>query len=67
MELLEQPLSRENLLENLIILNELPVNSFHQYHIYFTTISSFLTYLYSLNKIEYSMENGNVFYFAKPV
>lgn len=65
LELLEQPLTRENICENLTILNDLSLN-FKQYHLYFSTVSAFITYLYGLGKLEYSIENGCLYYFRKP-
>lgn len=62
LELLEKPLSKEQLLENLIILNDLYVN-FRQYHLYFTSMSAFLAYLFNSGKITYSVENGNIYYY----
>jgi glyoxylase-like metal-dependent hydrolase (beta-lactamase superfamily II) len=62
LELLEQPLTREDLLENLVILNELNLN-FTQYHLYLSSISAFITYLYNKDLISYSIENGKIYYY----
>lgn len=64
MELLEQPLTREDILENISILNELDMD-FKHYYINLSSISSFLTYLCQKNLIEYSIENGKLYYFIK--
>lgn len=65
LELLEQPLTREDICENLSILNDLVLN-FKQYHLNFSTISAFITYLYEEGKLSYSIENGRLYYFKKP-
>lgn len=64
LELLEQPLSREDLLENISILNDLSLN-FYQYHLNFGGISAFITYLYAKGLINYSIENGKLYYFKE--
>lgn len=62
LDLLDQPLTREDLLENITILNDLSLN-FYQYHLNFGGISAFVTYLYSKGFINYSIENGKLYYF----
>lgn len=62
LDLLDRPLSREDILENLIILNELPQN-FNQYHLYLSSISSYLTYLSNNNMLQSSVENGKIYYY----
>lgn len=62
LDLLDQPLTREDLLENITILNDLSLN-FYQYHLNFGGISAFITYLYSKGLINYSIENGKLYYF----
>ena len=64
LELLDQPLSREDLLENISVLNDLSLN-FYQYHLNFGGISAFITYLYSKGLINYSIENGKLYYFKE--
>ncbi|TDT50397.1 MBL fold metallo-hydrolase [Fonticella tunisiensis] len=61
-ELLDQPLTREELLENLIVLNDFAVN-YTQYHLYHSSLSAFLAYLFNSDKITYSIENGKVYYY----
>ncbi|MFD3156656.1 MBL fold metallo-hydrolase [Haloimpatiens sp. FM7330] len=62
LELLDQPLSIEDLLENIAILNDLDLN-FKQYHLNFSAVCAFLTYLYDKKFIKYSIENGRLYYF----
>lgn len=62
LDLLDQPLTREDLLENITILNDLSLN-FYQYHLNFGGISAFITYLYSKTLINYSIENGKLYYY----
>ncbi|WP_434564894.1 MBL fold metallo-hydrolase [Thermoanaerobacterium thermosaccharolyticum] len=66
LELLEQPQTREGLLQNLVILNDLPLN-FTQYYIYFSSVSAFLSYLRDKKLIDYSIENGEIYFYRKPV
>ncbi|URZ07123.1 MBL fold metallo-hydrolase [Clostridium felsineum] len=65
MELLDQPLTREDILENLAILNDLSMD-FNQYHINFSAVSAFVAYLYNKNLLQYSVEDGKLYYFKKP-
>lgn len=65
LELLDQPMTRENILENLTILNDLEFN-FYQYHLNFCGVSAFISYMLSSGLIEYSIEDGNLYYFKKP-
>ena len=60
LELLDKPLTKEEILENLIILNDLNIN-FDQYYIDFSSMSAFVSYLCNKGIIKYSVENGNVY------
>lgn len=62
LELLDQPLTREDLLENMAILNNFSMK-LNQYFIYFSSISAFLTYLLDNKLIDYSIENGKLYFF----
>ncbi|AYD40942.1 MBL fold metallo-hydrolase [Clostridium fermenticellae] len=64
LELLDQPLTREDILQNISILNDLSFN-FYQYHLNFGGISAFLQYMYSESMIDYSIEDGKLYYFKK--
>ncbi|MDD3840166.1 MAG: MBL fold metallo-hydrolase [Clostridia bacterium] len=65
LELLSQPMTREDLLQSLIILKDLPTN-FLQYHLHFSAVSAFLKALYDNEKIDYSIEDGKLYYFRSP-
>lgn len=65
LDLLDQPLTREDILENITILNDLSLN-FYQYHLNFGGVSAFITYLYSKGLINYSIEDGRLYYFIIP-
>lgn len=65
MELLDVPLTREDILENLAVLNELSMD-FNQYHINFSAVSAFVSQLYNKNLLQYSIEDGKLYYFKKP-
>lgn len=62
LELLDQPLTREDILENLAVLNDLTMD-FNQYHLNFAAVSAFVSYLFKQNLIQNSLENGKVYYF----
>jgi len=62
LELLNEPHSKEELLENIIILNNLFIN-FRQYHLNFSSMSAFLAYLCNKGEVKYSVENGRVYYY----
>lgn len=62
LELLDEPHSKEDLLENIIILNNLFI-SFKQYHLNYSSMSAFLAYLCNKSEVKHSVENGNVYYY----
>lgn len=64
LELLEQPLTKEELLENIIILNNLTMEV-TQYYLYLCSLSAFVAYLYNKGSILISSENGKLYYFRK--
>lgn len=64
MDLLDQPLTREDILENLTVLNDLSLN-FYQYHLNFGGVSAFISYLSSKGLIQYSIEDGKLYYFKR--
>ncbi|WP_251860235.1 MBL fold metallo-hydrolase [Clostridium sp. Marseille-Q2269] len=64
LDLLDEPLTKEDILENLVILEELKL-SFNQYHLYLGALSAFITYLFDKNLINYSIEDGKLYYFKK--
>jgi glyoxylase-like metal-dependent hydrolase (beta-lactamase superfamily II) len=64
LELLEHPLTREDLLENLVVLNSLDL-SLAEYHILFSTVSAFVKYFYDRDAIEFSIADGRLFWYQK--
>ncbi|MGI5920802.1 MAG: MBL fold metallo-hydrolase [Syntrophomonadaceae bacterium] len=64
LELLEQPLTREDLLENIFVLNDL-VFDFKEYHLAFSSLSAFIKHLFNQQLIDYSLENGKLYYYKK--
>lgn len=64
LEILEQPLTKEDIIENICILKDLTLD-IKQYFITNSAISSFLTYLYEKNLIDFSLENYKLYYFKK--
>lgn len=65
LDLLEQPHSREELLEEITILQEL-CPDVKEYYFLSSTLAAMLTYLISKNLVEYQLENGRLFYYRKP-
>ncbi|WIV13381.1 MBL fold metallo-hydrolase [Proteiniborus sp. MB09-C3] len=63
--ILEQPQTREDLLQNIMILNEIPDPEYVQYLLYLSSISAFIAYLYERGYIENYIENGKLYYFVK--
>lgn len=64
LDLLDQPLTREDILENITILNDLSLN-FYQYHLNFAGVSAFIAYLYSKDLVNYSIDDGKLYYYKK--
>lgn len=62
LELLDRPLSREDILENLVILNDLKLNLM-EYHLLFSTVSAFIKHLYDQDLLTYSIEDGRLYYY----
>jgi glyoxylase-like metal-dependent hydrolase (beta-lactamase superfamily II) len=61
-ELLDQPLTKEDLLQNIIILNDLNLSKF-DYFLNLTSASAFLSYLYNNDNIDISLEDGKMYYY----
>jgi glyoxylase-like metal-dependent hydrolase (beta-lactamase superfamily II) len=64
LELLEHPLTREDLLENLVVLNNLELN-LTEYHLLFSTVSAFVKYFYEREAIDFSIADGRLYYYKK--
>ncbi|MCD3216290.1 MBL fold metallo-hydrolase [Clostridium botulinum C] len=64
LELLDQPCTKEDILENIIVLNDMSTN-FKQYHLDYSSISAFISYLFDNNLIDYSLEDGKLYFFKK--
>lgn len=65
LELLDQSLTREDILENISVLNDLSMD-FKQYFRNLSTTSAFIKHLMDKNLLDFSMENGKLYYFKKP-
>lgn len=61
-ELLEKPLTKEELMENIVVLNDLSLD-LRQYYLNFSSLSAFLTYLYEKKLIAYTIENGKLYFY----
>lgn len=57
-------MSKEDILHNLTILNELP-SSFTQYHLNLSSVSAFVNYLYNKDYIDCSVQDGKMYFFSK--
>ncbi|MCH3964645.1 MAG: MBL fold metallo-hydrolase [Clostridium sp.] len=62
LELLEQPLTREEILENITILSSLKLD-FNEYYLNFAGVSAFISYLYNSRLIDCTIEDGKLYYF----
>jgi len=63
-QLLDQPHTRESLLEELAILHSLDMD-FREYHFALSTMGAYLTYLNEQGLIDYQVEEGKLYYFFK--
>lgn len=64
LELLDQPLTKEDILQNLAILNDINM-SFTQYHVDLSTVGSFLSYLNDKDYIDSSIQDGKLYFYKK--
>lgn len=62
MDLLSQPMTKEELLQSFLILNEIEVR-YKEYLVDFSSISAYLNYLMELNEVEISIQDGKVYYY----
>lgn len=63
--ILEQPQTREDLLQNIMILNEIPDPEQVQYLLYLASTSAFIACLCDRGYLEYYIENGKLYYYKK--
>lgn len=61
-ELLNQPLSREDLLEQIAIINNMDLE-FRSYYLCLSAAGAFIAYLYNNDLLSYEVENGKLYYF----
>ncbi|KPU45963.1 hydroxyacylglutathione hydrolase [Oxobacter pfennigii] len=61
-ELLNQPLTKEELFGEICILNNMKI-SYRSFHLCLSSMSAFLAYLYDKDTISYEIENGKLYYF----
>jgi len=64
LELLLQPLTREELLEEIVILKELNLD-FKEYYFSLSTIAAMMSYLYDQDLLAHQLENGKLYYYHK--
>lgn len=63
-DILDQPQTRESLLENILVLNDIKTD-FSMINLNFATISAYLSNLNARGIIEYSINDGKVYYYIK--
>jgi len=63
-ELLNQPLTREELLEQIAVLNNMELE-FRSYHLCLSAAGAFIAYLYNADILSYEVENGKLYYYLK--
>jgi len=64
LEFLNQPALREEILQNLVVMNGIEL-TLKEYYVIFLTVTVFLKYLYNKGLIDYSLTNGKLYYFTK--
>lgn len=64
LELLEEPQSRESLIENLCILKEISLD-FKEYHLMNQTIGAYLSLFYERGQVTYSLEDGRLYFYKQ--
>jgi glyoxylase-like metal-dependent hydrolase (beta-lactamase superfamily II) len=62
--LLQQPLTREELLEQIVVLNNMEL-SFRDYYLCLSSAGSFIAYLYNTDLLSFDIENGRLYYYIK--
>lgn len=63
-ELLNQPLTREELLEQICILDNMNLE-FRSYYLCLSSAGAFIAYLYNKDLLDYEVENGKLYYYMK--
>lgn len=64
LELLLQPKTREELLEEIVILKDLDLD-FREYYFSLSTVAAMISYLYDQDRLQYQLENGKLYYYQK--
>ena len=64
LEIVDQPSTIEDILENILILNDISVG-LRNYFLNLSSTSAFVSYLYNEGLIDLSVENGKLYYFKK--
>lgn len=62
--LLDQPLTREELLEQISILDDIDM-SLRDYYLCLSSAGAFISYLYNADELGYKYENGKLYYYMK--
>ncbi len=64
LEILSQPLTKEEVLESISVLNDINMN-FQEYYINLSAVSAFIAFLYNDDSLGFSIENGKLYYYTK--
>lgn len=62
LDLSDQPKSREDLLEEIIILEDITVD-LNEYYLLSSTIAALITHLYHAGSLKYQIENGRIYFY----
>lgn len=64
LDMMSQPQTREGLCESIFVLNDIKM-TLSEYHLINTTVGACINHLYTNGEIDYSMEDGKLYYYAK--
>lgn len=63
-DILSQPMTIEDLVENISVLNDLELN-FKQYHLNKSTTAGFVAYLHDNGELAHTIDNGKLYYYIE--
>lgn len=63
-KLLNQPLTREEILEQICINNNIQLD-FRGYYLCISSVAAFVAYLYNVDLLDFEVENGKLYYYLK--
>lgn len=63
-ELFNQPMTREEILEQICVLNNIELE-YRSYYLCLSAAGAFIAYLYNNDQLSYEVENGKLYYYLK--